>query len=208
MFVSTLKKRLLFNFIIITIIFLIKTICFHQIFISQNIFIDFAINPFNICTAYPALWHFIKVSYVFLSIFSAFVFSNFLYSLIFISNISTKKAQNTKIITYDNSDLNILIGNNSLDSPVFLPEKGLYQNILITGTIGSGKTSSAMYPFTEQLIRFKFNNKKEKLGLLVLDVKGNYHIQVKKYCEKYNRTSDIMVLSLDGTNKYNPLDKP
>ena len=208
MFVSTLKKRLLFNFIIITIIFLIKTICFHQIFISQNIFIDFAINPFNICTAYPALWHFIKVSYVFLSIFSAFVFSNFLYSLIFISNISTKKAQNTKIITYDNSDLNILIGNNSLDSPVFLPEKGLYQNILITGTIGSGKTSSAMYPFTEQLIRFKFNNKKEKLGLLVLDVKGNYHIQVKKYCEKYNRTSDFMVLSLDGTIKYNPLDKP
>ena len=65
-----------------------------------------------------------------------------------------------------------------------------------------------MYPFTEQLIKFNYNNKKEKLGLLILDVKGNYHNQVKKYCERYNRINDFMVLSLDGSIKYNPLDKP
>ena len=65
-----------------------------------------------------------------------------------------------------------------------------------------------MYPFTEQLLKFKANFPKEKLGMLVLDVKGNYHSQVKKYCEKYNRIHDFMVLSLDGTIKYNPLDKP
>ena len=49
-----------------------------------------------------------------------------------------------------------------------------------------------MYPFTEQLIKFNANNKKEKIGLLVLDLKGNYHNQVKKYCEKYNRINDFM----------------
>ena len=32
--------------------------------------------------------------------------------------------------------------------------------VAITGTIGSGKTSSAMYPFTRQLIEYKFNNYK------------------------------------------------
>ena len=49
---------------------------------------------------------------------------------------------------------------------IVLPRtKGLYQNILITGTIGTGKTSSAMYPFTKQLIEYNSNNKKEKLGL-------------------------------------------
>ena len=37
-----------------------------------------------------------------------------------------------------------------------------------------------MYPFTKQLIKYKSDNKKEKLGLLILDVKGNYHKQVKK----------------------------
>ena len=208
MFISTIKKRLLFNFIVISVILLINFICFNPIFLSQNILIDFAINPFNICEKYPSLWHFIKVSYIFLSIFSTFIFSNFIYSLIFISKNPTKKYTTTKNSDYNSSDLNILVGKNNLNVPVFLTEKGLYQNILVTGTIGSGKTSSAMYPFTEQLIKFNANNKKEKIGLLVLDVKGNYHNQVKKYCEKYNRINDFMVLSLDGSIKYNPLDKP
>ena len=59
--------------------------------------------------------------------------------------------------------------------PVVIPERGLYQNIFITGTIGTGKTSSAMYPFVNQLLN-------QNLGMLILDVKGNYHLQVKEYC--------------------------
>lgn len=208
MFISTIKKRLLFSFIVITIVLLINFICFYKIFISQNILIDFAINPFNICKKYPNLWHFIKISYVFLSTFSTFIISNFIYSLIFIPKNTSKKLIKNENSNYNNADLNILAGKDTLGSFIFITEKGLYQNILITGTIGSGKTSSAMYPFTEQLIKFNANNKKDKLGLLVLDVKGNYHNQVKKYCEKYNRINDFMVLSLDGSIKYNPLDKP
>ena len=55
--------------------------------------------------------------------------------------------------------------------------------MLITGTIGSGKTSSAMYPFTEQLIKYNFLNPDKKMGMLILDVKGNYFEQVKKYID-------------------------
>ena len=208
MFISTIKKRLLFNSIVISIILIINFFCFNQIFFSKNIIIDFAINPFNICKKYPSLWNFIKTSYIFISIFSAFIFSNFIYSLIFISKISNKKTIKNENLNYNYLDLNLLIGRDTSNTPIFLTEKGLYQNILITGTIGSGKTSSAMYPFTEQLIKFKADNNFEKVGLLILDVKGNYHNQVKKYCEKYNRINDFMVLSLDGSIKYNPLDKP
>lgn len=208
MFISTIKKRLLFNSIVISIILIINFFCFNQIFVSKNIIIDFAINPFNICKKYPSLWNFIKTSYILISIFSAFIFSNFIYSLIFISKISNKKTIKNKNLNYNYLDLNLLIGRDTSNTPMFLTEKGLYQNILITGTIGSGKTSSAMYPFTEQLIKFKADNNFEKVGLLILDVKGNYHNQVKKYCEKYNRINDFMVLSLDGSIKYNPLDKP
>ena len=85
---------------------------------------------------------------------------------------------------------------------------GLYQNILISGTIGSGKTSSAMYPFTKQLLSYKYNKPKEKIGMLILDVKGNYYKQVQEYCKTFNREKDLLVLSLDGSIKYNPLDKP
>ncbi len=86
---------------------------------------------------------------------------------------------------------------------IYLPEKSLYQNILITGTIGTGKTSSAMYPFTEQFI-----SNPQKIPMLILDVKGNYYLKVKELCQKYHRTDDLIVLELDGNFKYNPLHKP
>ena len=91
---------------------------------------------------------------------------------------------------------------------IFLPESGLYQNFLITGTIGSGKTSSAMYPFTNQLLKFNFNNPKSKIGMLILDVKGNYYKQVLQYSKKYKLEKDIIVIGLHSNVFYNPLHKP
>ena len=70
--------------------------------------------------------------------------------------------------------LELFIGNTFDDkTPIYLPEKSLFQNILITGTIGTGKTSSAMYPFTKQLIEYCSKSPDSKIGMLVLDVKGN-----------------------------------
>ena len=60
-----------------------------------------------------------------------------------------------------------------------------------------------MYPFTEQFI-----SNKNKLPMLILDVKGNYYLKVKELCEKYNRLDDLIILELDGKFKYNPLHKP
>ena len=80
--------------------------------------------------------------------------------------------------------MSLLIGENANTRElIYLPEKSLYQNILITGTIGTGKTSSAMYPFTKQLIKYKNCNKEKKLGMLILDVKGNYYKKVLKICK-------------------------
>lgn len=101
----------------------------------------------------------------------------------------------------------ILIGEDDENNEVYIPEKGLYQNILITGTIGSGKTSSAMYPITQQLIEYNCMDYNCKIGMLILDVKGNYHKQVTEYAKKFNRLSDLVVVELGGKYKYNPLDK-
>lgn len=95
-----------------------------------------------------------------------------------------------------------------VNEKIYIPEKGLYQNILITGTIGTGKTSSAMYPFTEQLIEYESENYDKKIGMLILDVKGNYFNQVRKFAYKYNRLDDVIVIELGGKYKYNPLNKP
>ena len=99
---------------------------------------------------------------------------------------------------------------NSYDNkkPIFLSEKSLYQNILITGTIGTGKTSSAMYPFTKQLIEFAHNDNKNKIGMLVLDVKGNYYLKVQEFAKNCGREDDLIIINLGGKYKYNPLHKP
>ena len=60
-----------------------------------------------------------------------------------------------------------------------------------------GKTSSAMYPFTKQLITYKSNNPEEKLAMLILDVKGNYYKEVLKYANQNNRLQDIILIELE-----------
>lgn len=102
----------------------------------------------------------------------------------------------------------LFVGKNESDNLVYIPEKSLYQNILITGTIGTGKTSSCMYPFTRQLMAYNMNNPASKLGMLILDVKGNYYREVVNFARATNRLSDLFVIELGKDVKYNPLDKP
>lgn len=61
-----------------------------------------------------------------------------------------------------------------------------------------------MYPLLNQLMEYSSPN----LGMLILDVKGNFYKQVLEYAKAHNRTSDIIVIGLDFEVRYNPLDKP
>ena len=143
---------------------------------------------------------------------SNLIYSNILYEKIFRKKERILKQQTTLYKSKDMNEkgrLNLIIGHDVKTSEnIILPESGLYQNFLITGTIGSGKTSSAMYPFTEQLLKYNSLNQDKKIGMLILDVKGNYYEQVKKYAEKYNLEEDLLIIELDSKIKYNPLDKP
>ena len=160
-------------------------------FTSSEIIIPYGIHPFDICHDNPELWNIIKITYIFTFIFSNLIISNFIYSGIILRIIhlinSHKKNSATKEKTFfqpKNSQnlLKLLIGlDTNLNLKIYIPESGLYQNFLITGTIGSGKTSSAMYPFTRQLMQFNSENPNSKIGMLILDVKGNYFNQVKKF---------------------------
>ena len=192
---------------------------FYPIYISEEIIITYSIHPFDICSDNPKLWHFIKISYIFVYIFSYFIISNFIYERILKKTINKLKFLRThttsKIIKKENhsnnfkNDLNLLIGlDKETKSKIYIPEQGLYQNFLITGTIGSGKTSSAMYPFTDQLIRYNSKHPNNKIGMLILDVKGNYYKQIKDYVKKYNLLEDLIVIQLNSNIFYNPLHKP
>ena len=47
-----------------------------------------------------------------------------------------------------------------------------------------------------------------KFGMLILDVKGNFFSQVLNYAQQYDRTQDIIEISLNSNTRYNPLDRP
>ena len=190
-------------FALLTILFLILIFLFNPILTAESLIFPYAIHPFDIVKVYPEVWILIKKFY-FLTLFIYYSilfhkFSNFLKLPI--------KHKKEKILLNSGSELSLLVGLED-SAPIYISEKGLYQNVLITGTIGTGKTSSAMYPFTKQLINYKAQIEKEKLAMLILDVKGNYHQKVLEYANEAGRLEDVIVIDLSGNFKYNPLDKP
>jgi hypothetical protein len=86
-----------------------------------------------------------------------------------------------------------------------VPERGLLTGIAVFGAVGSGKTSSCLYPFAEQILSYKALNKDERIGGLVLEVKGDFCRRVKEILERSGRGEDYIELSLDSEYRYNPL---
>ena len=181
-------------------------ILFKPIFTANSLIFPYAVHPFDIVNKYPNTWKILKNIY-FISFFISYniillkIFRKFYKKIP--SKIKPKKIYN-KIDT----NLKLTIGTTDSGELIEINENGLYQNIFITGTIGSGKTSSAMYPFTKQLIGYKALDTNEKIPMLILDVKGNYSEKAIEFAKKYDRENDVLIVNLNGTFKYNPLDKP
>lgn len=156
------------------------------------------------------LWKNIKYLFVIFSFLSSLIIGiNITQRLKYSKIYSNLFNHNKNKINLNNNSLSLIVGKGlESNNNIIIPEYGLYQNILITGTIGSGKTSSAMYPFTKQLINFKSNDSEQKLGMLILDVKGNYFSEVSKYVKETSREQDLIEIKIKGKYFYNPLDKP
>lgn len=176
---------------------------FSPIFKAKSLIFPYAVHPFDICNLYPETWNFIKISYIILFLISYNILLIKIFKKIYKKRPKIKKIEN-KI--YDDS-LKLKIETNENNELIEINENGLYQNIFITGTIGSGKTSSAMYPFTKQLMEYKALTK-EKIAMLILDVKGNYCNQVLEFAKSCERENDVIIIDLLHNFKYNPLDKP
>ena len=206
MFVNTPVRRILFVFINLFLILFFKYYIFSPIFYANVLIFPYAINPFDLCSKNPELWFYIKCIYVIVSFIAPFIYLNSIYNLIF--NKKKSIIPYLEYSKYNKNKLSLYIGNTDKNVPIIIPESSLYQNILITGTIGTGKTSCAIYPFTKQLIKYNSNDFNNKLGMLILDVKGNYYKKVTEYAKKFGREDDLIIIELNGNFKYNPLDKP
>lgn len=86
-----------------------------------------------------------------------------------------------------------------------IPERGLYTGIAIVGAIGSGKTSTCMYPYVEQLLAYRAGDPHRKIGGLVLEVKGDFCAHVRDILKRHGRVDDYIEIGLESPYRYNPL---
>lgn len=176
-------------------------IFFKNILFNTEIIFPYAINKFNIVQKYPLFWKYLKYYFFISNFISNYIIYNSIYKRL--NKIKLHSSNKNISSTFNENELNIVIGNSINNEKIFISEKGLYQNILITGTIGSGKTSSAIIPFTYQLLE-----KNSNFPMLILDVKGNLYKNLLPKIIKEGRKKDLIVLTLNSKYTYNPLHKP
>jgi TraM recognition site of TraD and TraG len=87
-----------------------------------------------------------------------------------------------------------------------IPRRGLHTGVMIFGAVGTGKTSACMYPYVEQLLAWRASSPDERIGGLVLEVKGDFCGQVRRILGKHGRENDYLEIGLESAYCYNPLN--
>lgn len=147
-----IKNNLIILFVSI-LLFLIILFVFNPIFTATNLIFPYSLSKFDIIVEYPTVWKYIKIMYLincFITIYlTIFSFNKFILT---IKIKIPKKTNSEKNIL--NSNFSLLLGTSDKTSQyIYLQEKGLYQNILVTGTIGSRKNRFCNVSIIKTIIR-------------------------------------------------------
>lgn len=125
-------KRCIFIEIFVIISSIIAIYIFNPIYKAKHLIIPYAINPFDICIEYPTWWKNLKTMYIITYILANLIISNTIYKTIKNRAIKKCKKQEKTLTPLEKNELLIYVGKNEQQQLVYIPEKGLYQNILIT----------------------------------------------------------------------------
>ena len=135
------------------------------VFINDSIIFPYSINKFDIAKLYPKLWFNLKLIYIITFFISSlfifdFIFNKFinekinnfkLFKLInnkLVNKFKRNKHKNNNIIVNNKNNFSLYLGNfDKTNEKAFIPLKGLFQNILVTGTIGSRKNQQCNVSF-------------------------------------------------------------
>ena len=129
----------LFIVLLSFLFFFINIYLFYPVLTSSSLIFPYSIRKFDIVIQYPLLWQKIKYIYYLISYISIFIITNSLLSFNLKNSIKKRNKKNSKPQIFE-TGLNLLVGYDNLNQEkIYIPEKALYQNILVTGTIGSRK---------------------------------------------------------------------
>lgn len=131
-------KTKFFIFLFSIFILVVFLLVLKPILTAKDVIFPYSIHPFNIAKVYPKVWFYIKIIYCLNLYIVIFLISNSIISFLKI-NKKSKCTNNPKTNDIElSSPFKLLVGiNPKTEVKIFISEKGLYQNILVTGTIGS-----------------------------------------------------------------------
>lgn len=203
--ISPIKYKQVFFILLITFeIFTLNLVFRYNIFFSNFIPIKVFNKNFDLVSFfYP---NFEIVRYIFLVIYMICIY-DILYNIfsskkifklyLYIKNTKKEKFNSAELIESELKGIRLGKRNEKI---VYLPYLGLYQNILITGSIGSGKTSAAITNILDGLL-------KNNMSGLIIDIKGNFVNIIENVAKKYNMLDKVVKFTLDSDIKYNPLNR-
>ena len=146
-----IKNNLIISFISI-LLFLIVLFIFNPIFAATNLIFPYSLSKFDIIVEHPIVWKYIKIIYLincFITIYLTIFSLNKFFRTI---EIKIPKKINTEN-NFLNSNFSLLGTSEKTSQDVYLQEKGLYQNILVTGTIGSRQNRFCNVSIIKTIIR-------------------------------------------------------
>jgi len=97
--------------------------------------------------------------------------------------------------------VNFKAHNNKEFGWVVLNQKALQGNILVTGSIGSGKTEGVILPIFEQLLA----NFKPTPAILAIDPKGTFIPKALELIKRYGLEKQVVHMKLGGEVTFNPI---
>ena len=77
--------------------------------------------------------------------------------------------------------------------------------MLALGAPGTGKSAGVMLPIASQLLAYRSDDPSQRLGGLVLEVKGDFCTQIGAILRECGREADYLELGFDSDFVYNPL---
>ncbi len=91
---------------------------------------------------------------------------------------------------------------------LIMDKNGLYTGLIIFGATGTGKTTACAYPYFDQLANCKKWVEDERIGGLILDVKGDFWKEAVRILERNGRQRDIIVIEPGSGCYFNPVHYP
>lgn len=182
------SKEILNILILIVILFILNLLLFLKLLISNFIPIKILDKTIDLVSTLGDKLNVLFIVYYAVYIVFLIILCPKIYNFIKVK----KTIKNQHPLSYKSK---INLGLSEREENIGIDIDSLYQNLLITGSIGSGKTSSCITPICKQLIE-------RGKGGLILDIKGNFVNTVEKICQRSNRKGDLKIISLDSNQTF------